>query len=92
MTNRDRVKVIQDVLGFRIESVPNLPEERITKAAQRLELLRWSDFPNTYQEPPLKITTYKGGRVTFYSLTGQKSPDFCPDDKLLIAVVVLAQI
>ena len=65
MTNRDRVKVIQDVLGFRIVSVPKLPEERIMKAAQRLELLSWSDFPDTYQEPPLKIITYQSGRVDF---------------------------
>jgi hypothetical protein len=65
MTNTDRVKVIQDLLGYRIVNASGLPDERITKAAQRLELLSWSDFPDTYQEPPLKITTYQSGRVDF---------------------------
>jgi hypothetical protein len=63
MTNDDRVKFIQHVLGFRILTASGLPEERVMKAVQRLALLSWWDFPDTYPEAPVKVTVYRNNEV-----------------------------
>ena len=67
LNNEDRVKFIEQGAGFRIESKPGLPAESVTKAAQRLGLLSWWDFPEIYPKPPLRIEAFKDGHLIFCS-------------------------
>ncbi|HET9285876.1 MAG TPA: hypothetical protein VFR24_28315, partial [Candidatus Angelobacter sp.] len=48
-------------LGFRIESRPGLPQERVAKVVQRLKLLSWRDFRDTFEEAPLRYKLYRNG-------------------------------
>jgi hypothetical protein len=61
MTNVDRVNFIEHALGFRIESRPGLPQERVAKVVQRLKLLSWRDFRDTFEEAPLRHKLYRNG-------------------------------
>ena len=65
MTNDDRVKFIEHALGFPVETKSGLPDERVMKAVQRLGLLSWWDFPDTYLEAPVKYELYRNKEAQF---------------------------